>query len=274
MNRWVFLCFVTVLVTALVISSATAQEGVNASDLAKAAQNPVADMISVPIQYNANFSVGSGDETQHLLNIQPVYPMNLSSHWNLISRIIIPLISQPPFVAGQRRESGFGDFQLSLFISPAKVSSGVIWGGGVVGQFNTASNERLGQGKRGLGPTAVVLKISGPWVFGGLINNIWSVGGDAARADVNQMLMQPFVNYNVPEHPGLYVTFSPIITANWEADAGNAWTVPLGMGIGRIMTVGRLPVNLQTSAYYNIVKPDVVGADWQLRLQMALLFPR
>jgi hypothetical protein len=252
---------------------AAAQEN-DATKLAKAVQNPVADLISLPFQYNANFGVGPEDDTQHVLNIQPVYPVNLNADWNLITRTIVPVISQPPFAAGQERENGVGDIQLSLFLSPVKPWNGVIWGAGVIGQFPTASDDRLGQGKYGLGPTAVALKITGPWVVGGLINNIWSVGGDAGRDSVNQMLFQPFVNYNFPDHAGRYLTFSPIITANWKADSGNRWTLPVGLGVGQIMKVGGMPVNLQASAYYNVEKPDVVGADWQLRLQMALLFPK
>lgn len=256
---------------ALVAVPALAEEQ-DATKLAKAAQNPVAAMISVPFQYNANFNVGPHDATQHILNIQPVYPVSLSADWNLITRTIIPLISQPAFAPGQDRENGLGDIQLSLLLSPAK-AGGLIWGAGVIGQFDTASDDLLGQGKWGLGPAAVAIKIEGPWVIGGLINNVWSVGGDDNRADVNQMLLQPFINYNFPQHPGRYLTFSPVITANWEANSDNTWTVPLGLGIGQILKLGQQPVNLQASAYYNVEKPDFV-ADWQLRLQVVLLFPK
>jgi hypothetical protein len=244
----------------------------DAGALAKAVQNPVADLISVPFQYNANFDYGPREKTQHVLNIQPVYPINLSSQWNLITRTIVPLISQPAFTPSQDRENGIGDVQLSLFLSPAQ-PTGWIWGVGAIAQFDTASDDRLGQGKIGLGPTAVALKISGPWVTGALINNVWSVAGDDDRPDVNQMLLQPFVNYNFPQHPGRYLTFSPIVTANWEASGDDVWTVPVGLGIGQILKLGKLPVNLQASAYWNVVKPDF-GADWQLRLQAALLFPK
>lgn len=263
---------VVLTLTCLTVFPGQAQES-EATKLAQAAQNPVSDMISVPFQYNANFGVGTEDDTQHILNIQPVYPINLNAEWNLITRTIVPLISQPALAPGQDRESGLGDIQLSLFLSPAK-PSGLIWGAGVIMQFDTASDDVLGQGKLGFGPTAVALKIDGPWVFGGLINNLWSVGGDDNRADVNQMLLQPFVNYNFPQYPGRYLTFLPVMTANWEADSGNTWTVPLGLGIGQILKLGKLPLNTQLSAYYNVEKPDVSGADWQLRLQAALLFPK
>jgi hypothetical protein len=245
-----------------------------ASDLAKAAQNPIAAMISLPFQNNTNFNVGPNDDTQNILNIQPVWPVDLNPEWNLITRTILPVISQPEFVPGQDRTNGIGDIQFSAFFSPKEpTANGWIWGAGVIAQLDTASDDVLGAGKWGLGPTAVALKIDGQWVYGGLINNVWSIAGDDDRADVNIMLIQPFVNYNFPDKPGRYLTFAPIITANWEADSGNQWTIPLGLGIGQIMKWGEQPVNLQASAYYNVEAPDN-GADWQLRLQVQLLFPR
>ena len=111
----------------------------------------------------------------------------------------------------------------------------------------------------------------GPWVLGALINNVWSFAGDSDRRDVNQMLLQPFVNYNLPD--AWYVVTAPIITADWEADSDDRWTVPIGAGVGKIVRLGKLPVNAQASAYYNVVRPDN-AAEWQLRIQIQLLFPR
>ena len=116
-----------------------------------------------------------------------------------------------------------------------------------------------------------MLKSFGPWVVGGLINNVWSVS--TSGSDVKQMLVQPFINYNFPKKPGRYLTFAPIVTANWEADNGNKWTIPLGLGIGQVTRFGKQPVNMQASVYYNVVSPDF-GADWQLRLQLQLMFPK
>ena len=246
----------------------------DAADLAKAVQNPVADLISVPFQNNTNFNVGPGEDVQNVLNIQPVVPFQLNENWNLITRTIIPVISQPAFFPGDSRENGLGDIQASVFLSPKKPSSGGwIWGAGAVAQLDTASDDRLGSGAWGLGPAGVALKISGAWVFGGLINNVWSVSTDSGRPDVNLMLIQPFINYNFPNKPGRYLTFAPIITSNWEAASGEKWTVPLGLGIGQVRRFGKQPVNLQASAYYNVEKPTF-GADWQVRLQLQLMFPK
>jgi hypothetical protein len=260
------------VVAALAPIHALAQQ--DAAALAKAAQNPIADMISVPIQYNANFKTGPLEKTQSVLNIQPVYPISLNPEWNLITRTIVPLLSQPEFVAGEGRENGIGDIQFSAFLSPKKpTAGGWIVGVGAIAQLDTASDDRLGQGVWGLGPTAVALRIDGHWVYGALLNNVWSVARDDNRASVNQMLFQPFANYNLPGHPGRYLQFAPIITANWEADSGNRWTVPLGVGIGQIMRFGTQPVNLQASVYYNVERPDF-APQWNLRLQVQFMFPK
>lgn len=258
---------------ALACSAAASAQGNDAASLAKAAQNPIADMISVPLQYNINFDTGPLEGTQHLLNIQPVYPINLNSEWNLITRTIVPVISQPAFAAGQDREFGIGDIQFSAFFSPKQAVGGWVWGAGVIAQLDSATNDRLGQGAWGLGPTAVALHLGQTWVYGALINNVWSVSTDAGRPRVNQMLLQPFLNYNFPDHPGRYLSFSPIITANWEAESGQRWLVPLGIGIGQIMKFGQQPVNLQAGAYYNVERPDY-ASRWQVRLQMQFLFPK
>jgi hypothetical protein len=262
--------FVAVAGFALATSSASAQD---AAALAQAAQNPISSMISLPLQSNTNFDVGPLESTQEIFNIQPVYPFNLNDEWNLITRTIVPVISQPAFTSSQDRESGIGDIQFSTFLSPKKVAGGWVWGAGAIAQFDTATDDRLGQGAWGLGPTVVALHLGKIWVCGALVNNVWSVVEGNDRSSVNQMLVQPFINYNFPNAPGRYLTFSPVITADWEADSDQRWVVPLGLGIGQIMRFGKQPVNLMAGAYYNVERPDN-AARWQLRLQMQLMFPK
>jgi hypothetical protein len=263
-RRWGLALF---LAMACVSGTGWAQDD---TELAKKTQNPVADLISVPFQNNVNFGVGPQDDVQYILNVQPVIPFKLTQDWNLISRTIMPLIYQPELAPGVGDVFGLGDIQQSLFLSPAKPGK-LIWGIGPILQFPTATDDSLGQGKWGAGPTAVALAMHGPWVFGALINNVWSFAGDDDRRDVNQMLLQPFVNYNLPD--AWYLTTSPIITADWEAESDERWTVPLGAGVGKIVRVGKLPVNAQLAGYYNVVRPDN-AAEWQLRIQIQLLFPR
>lgn len=262
------------LLAAACTLSAQAQQ--SDEELARAAQNPLASLISVPFQNNTNFKVGPKGQTQNVLNIQPVIPVNVNSDWNLITRTIVPLISQPDFGVPGADKVGIGDIQFSAFFSPTNPSaSGWLWGVGPVVQLRTASNDVLGQGKWGLGATGVALRLQkgSPWVYGALVNNIWSVRGDKARPDVNQMLVQPFVNYNFPDYPGRYLSFSPVITANWKADSRNVWTVPIGLGVGQIFRIGQQPVNGSIAAYKNVGRPDG-AADWTLRVQLQLMFPK
>ena len=243
--------------------------------LQKATQNPIASLISVPIQNNSNFGIQPGYRTQDVLNIQPVIPVKVSKDWNLIIRWITPIIWQPltpPLVSPTPEVGvyGLGDMQPSFFLSPSKPSK-LIWGVGPVFQFPTATNQYLGQGKLGLGPTLVLLAQPGHWTVGVLANNVWSVAGSGSRPSVNQFLLQYFINYNM--NKGWYLTSGPILTANWEASSGNMWTVPFGGGFGRIMKLGFQPVNLQLQFFGNAVHP-ADASPWGMRLTIAFLFPK
>ena len=243
-----------------------AEEEHHATVLAKKLQNPVSDLISVPFQNNFNFGYGPEDKMQYLLNIQPVIPQHVTEQWNWIHRSIIPLIEQPAPV----NEFGLGDIQYQGFLSPANPGK-LIWGVGPVFQFPSATDSQLGTEKWSAGAGVVAVRMDGPWVYGALVNNIWSFAGNDDRSNVNQMLIQPFINYNLGR--GLAIGASPIITANWEAPSGQKWTVPLGAQISQIIPIAKVPVNFLLGAYYNVEKPDN-GPDWSIRFQIALLFPK
>ncbi len=238
-------------------------------ELAKAAQNPIAKLVSVPFQDDINFNVGPEGGVQNVLNIQPVIPFTLSEDWNLITRTIMPVISQPPFGPGQETQFGLGDTQLSLFLSPAKGKE-FIWGVGMITQLPTHTGSRLGSNQWGLGPSVVGLRIDGPWVYGALVNNLWSLGGSGSNS-YNNFLLQPFVNYNFGK-TGTYLVSAPIATANWKT---GQWIVPLGGGIGQIFRMfGKLPVNSSLQAYYNVAHPEDLGPEWQIRVQVQFMFPK
>ena len=240
------------------------------SEIAKQAQNPIASLISVPIENDFNPQTGIKKEDSYLLEFKPVIPVRLSNDWTLITRTIIPVIQVPDLAPGVNGTSGVGDVQLSLFLSPAKAGP-VIWGAGPVVSFPTASQEILGTKKVSAGPTVVVLRSQGHWLFGTLVQNLFSVAGPTARPDVNQMLLQPFVNYNLRH--GWYLTSSPIITANWEVNPDQRWVVPVGGGFGKIVHFGKLPVNMYTQFFRNVERPDGT-THWSARFQAQLLFPK
>jgi hypothetical protein len=240
------------------------------SDIAKQAQNPIARLISVPLENDFNPHTGVDNQDNYVLQMKPVVPLSLSEKWNLITRTIIPVIQTPDPAAGVNGASGLGDISLSLFLSPAKVCR-IIWGAGPIVSFPTASDDILGAGKLGVGPTVVVLRSEGHWLYGTLVYNLFSVAGPSGRSDVDQMLMQPFVNYNLRRK--WYLTSSPYITANWEKRRNDRWTVPVGGGVGKIVRVEKLPLNIYAQLFRNVESP-VGTTDWAARLQVQLLFPK
>jgi hypothetical protein len=239
------------------------------SETAKQAQNPIANVISVPLENDFYPHTGVDKEDSYVLEMKPVVPFKLGSDWNLITRTIIPVIQVPDLSPTISGTSGLGDIQTSLFFSPAKVGK-VIWGAGPVISLPTATEDILGTKKTSIGPTAVALTIQGHWLFGALVQNLFSVAGPRERPDVNQMLLQPFVNYNMRH--GWYLVSSPIITSNWEV-SNNRWTVPVGGGVGRIVHFGKLPVNTYAQVFRNVERPDGT-TSWSARFQMQFLFPK
>jgi hypothetical protein len=248
----------------------TASEAERTAALAKAAQNPVANMISFPIQNNTNFGIGPYSRDQDVLNFQPVIPLHITKNWNLITRTILPVIWQPNPSQPSQGWYGLGDLNPSLFFSPAKPGK-LIWGVGPALVFPTATANELGQGKVSAGPGVVVLTTPGHWVVGALANNVWSFAGSGSRPPVNQFLLQYFINYNMKN--GWYVTTAPIITANWRASNGNDLTLPFGGGFGRIMKIGFQPTNLQLQFFGNVKYPAGTS-PWGMRFQIALLYPK
>jgi hypothetical protein len=201
------------------------------------------------------------------LNIQPVLPFSITEDWNLITRTIFPIVSQPSFVRGQDRQNGVGDTLFTAFASPAQPVWGkILLGAGPVVNIPTASDDRLGADAWGMGISGVALTIVGPVVTGVLVSQLWNLEGD----DFSAFLTQPFLNNNLSG--GWYLTSSPIITADFERD-DDAWLVPVGAGVGKIVRIGKLPLKLSVSAYYHAEKPKF-GADWSTRVQLQMLFPK
>jgi hypothetical protein len=241
-------------------------EAQSADELAKQTQNPVASLISVPLQGNWDFGLGDREAVATLLNIQPVMPFGINPSTNVILRVIMPLTSQPS--PTDARINGLGDIVTTAFFSPAK-SGSIIWGVGPVFLLPAATNSALGSEKFGIGPSVVALTQPGNWTVGALFNQIWSVSGANDRDDVTSTFLQPFANYNLGG--GLSVGVSMEATANWEAD--ETWTAPLLFTVSKVALLGKRPVNFAVGAGPTIASSDA-AADWRFRLAATFLFPR
>jgi hypothetical protein len=258
-----------VFLLALVTFSISLSANDDADALALKLQNPVASLISVPIQNNWDFGIGATDAMRYTVNIQPVIPFKLNDDLNLITRTIVPIIHAESPVAGGDSISGMGDIVQSFFLSPAKpTASGIIWGAGPVFLYPSATNNRLGTEKFGLGPTAVLLRQQGPWTYGGLVNHIWSVTGDRQRADVSATFLNPFLSYTTSKQTTY--SLSTDSTYDWES---HQWLVPVQAGVSQLVMLGKQPVQFSGSARYYAEAPKG-GPDWGLRFSVTLLFPK
>jgi len=272
--------FKSAIVLAVVLAtvlSAWAQEpaagGANAqqdqtAELAKRAQNPVADLMIMPLQYNIDFGIGPAEATQQTLKFMPVIPFSLGLDWNLITRTIIPWIDAESPVEGGEDKSGLGDIQQSFFFTPKEPVAGWILGAGPIMQYPSATDDALGSEKWGAGPSFIALQQKNGWTYGMLANHVWSFAGNGDRANVNATFLQPFLAKTTKT----YTTFS----LNTESiyDWGNSqWTVPINFSIGQMIKIGNMPISLELGYRYYAEKPEG-GPDWGLRFFVKFLFPK
>ncbi len=254
--------------TLLLAAPGFAQDADN--DLAKKLSNPVASLISVPFQFNYDRGYGPNDGNRETLNIQPVIPFSLNDDWNLISRTIVPVIWQNDVAGPSGSQFGIGDITQSFFFSPKEpTAGGIVWGVGPVFLLPTATDDMLGTGKLGLGPTAVVLKQDGPWTIGALANHIWSVAGDGGRPDVSSTFLQPFISYTTSD--AWTFSLNTESTYDWEQ---NDWAVPINFQVSKLVKFGEQPVSLSAGARYWATAPENGPEGWGFRLGLTLLFPK
>jgi hypothetical protein len=275
MKNLLWLVTLAVITTSLAIP-VNAQEGKGASDeaaeLAKKLANPIASLMSVPLQYNYDEYGGTNDGgSVSRLFIQPVIPFSLTDKWNVIIRAIVPLADQQDFPLAAMNGSGLGDIVTSQFFSPkAPTTGGWIWGAGPVELLPSATDDVLGGEKWGLGPTAVALKQQGAWTIGMLANHIWSVAGDDERADINATFLQPFVSYIITKTKTT-LSLQTESTYDWENEA---WSVPVVAMVSQLFKIGPQILQFGAGVKYWAESPDNGPDGWGFRAQLTFLFPK
>ena len=272
------------ILTILMLSPAHSQEvqeeveELTEQELAKQVENPVSDLMRFGLT-NITF-FGAGPKNHEIVGLTLTAATTRKfGQWSILNRLIIPLqylpASAPAAPSGDSgARFGLGDIQYTGFLvrDESKRFFKSIGGLGPTIVFNSASDDRLGLGKWSAGPTLAIVRLPDPWVYGVVVGNLWSFAGDSQREKVNRFLVQPFVNYNFSN--GWYLVSTPRIRANWEADSGNKWSIPIGGGVGKILfREDKHPVNLELQAFYFLEKSDVMP-DWVLAMQFRILFPQ
>lgn len=263
------------LLTALLATSSSAD---SKEDLAKESQNPVGNIISLPIEY-WHYDGMANDSSADALVIKPVYPLGFEKV-TLINRFIVPFLGIDANIGGSDlgdistpatniKESGLGNIQYQTLITPAAPGK-IIWGAGPVFDFPT-NTDGLGSDKWSAGAAFLALTMPGNWVVGALVQNVWSFAGPSDEPDVNKFTFQYFVNYNMAN--GWYLTSTPVMTADWEKPSSNQWTVPVGGGIGKLARFGKQPVDFKLQAF-SIVESPEGGPDWSMMFAVKFLFPK
>jgi hypothetical protein len=238
-----------------------------AAELAKKLANPIANLISVPFQNNTFYGMGSYNGTQNIMNFQPVIPVKLNENWNVITRVIVPIVTQYNLTGENTSQSGLSDITASAFFSPSHTHNGLTWGVGPAFLIPTATDSYIGTGKFGIGPTAVVLKQANGFTYGALVNQIWSIAGQSDRSNVSQLFAQPFFIYNWKSGAGIGLVGS--ITQNWETQKN---TTSIAVPFTGITKFGKQIIQLAVGPQIPVSGTPLADFGW--RAQLTLIFPK
>lgn len=267
-GMWMAMGLILAATSLLLAPAFSLAEAVGQAELAKKVQNPVADLISVPLQNNWDFGIGPENATRYLFNVQPIVPFSLSEQLMLITRTIVPIIHAEAPVAGLNSKTGLGDILQSFFLVPVQDDPGSLgWGVGPVLLWPAATDDALGTGKWGAGPTAVAVLQKHGWTVGMLANHVWSYAGDNDRTYVNASLVQPFVSYLTKT----YTTFGVTSETSYDWNASEL-TVPVNLTVSQMFRIGKLPFQVGLGPRIYVDQPSG-GPDWGMRFTLTMLLP-
>jgi len=240
-------------------------------ELRKIARNPFADEIELRFEDDVTFSQGPFDRTAKTLQIQPLFPLSITTDWLVVTRVKANALAyQPNTVAKSGGTTGPGDSTASFYLTPVHTGR-LLWGLGAAILFPSATSDQLGAGKWGLSPS-IALFIEPEWgSLSVLVHNYWSIAGGSNRSDVNQLQLEPTLSYNLPH--GWYLTSQPTIGADWTQPTSERWLLPIGGGVGRSFNLGKQGIDSNLAVYWNAVRPTN-QPKWQLSLQFSFLFPK
>lgn len=264
-----FLRTIGLLAAALAATPAVTAPQDSDAELAKKLSNPVAGLISVPLQFNHDCCFGPSEGDRYTLNIQPVVPVSAGRDWNVVVRTIVPVIHQERTSPQAGVAQGLGDVTQSYFLTPKEAKNGLVWAIGPAFLWPIGNSE-LGSKKWGAGPTALVLRQARGWTLGALTNHIWSYAdvGDHERPGVSQTFVQPFLSWTSPRHTTLGINTES--TYNWKTDS---WTIPVNFQVSQLYAFGEQRVQLTGGARVYAASEEQ-GPSWGLRFTATFLFPK
>jgi len=274
--------FSTIALVALFFTlPAAAQDYPDVGDLSRKRitqklNNPVSNLWRIILHNNytlLNGDISTKNRVSWLTRVQIGLPIPLTEKLNLIMRPILPILSVPvPLANGNfDRKGGLGDIKLPMFLASSR-QTGFIWALGTTLGFPSSTDPDLGTEKWSAGPNGVAVYVGKKWVVGAIITQQWSYAGKGSREDVSTTSLQYSAWYIHPS--GWEVGLgTPTIKANWEADSDDRWTVPVGLGIGQLLKIPRMPVQINLEASYAVVHPDTFGERWNFWLIVKRVFP-
>ncbi len=253
------------------ICAQEASEADQANNLAKTAQNPIASLISLPFQFNWNMGMGEYDRTQTIINIQPVLPVKIGENWNMINRIIMPVMKQPHFNFESGSTTGLGAINYTAFFTPAPIGKTAL-GFGPSFLIPSNSSSDLGDGQFAVGPSFVLFSAAGHWTFGFVAAQNWAYYSPNAAEKHSTFFTQYFINYNLKK--AWSIGTAPTITVNWKAEEGEKAVVPFGLNVAKVTHFGKQPIRLTMGYYHNSIVPEAGAKGGQLQFMAVLLFPK